>query len=415
MDGIAINESQKRRANDPPLPFGEHLPKKVQLHSGTMKSPGLTTSNRFASLGNNANLPTTPSVATKPKKPSIPPIVTTSMDLQAVRLLMDTAKVEKSRYFIKFMSIGTKILLQTRADYDNTIVELNKNKTQFFTHDIPSEKTTKFVLSGLHDMPILDIKSALLEAKINCLDIKKMRTKNKDQCLFLVYFEQKSITINTIKNVKSILSVIVKWSPYIASQNGPTQCNNCQLYGHGNRNCHLLPRCLLCAGQHNKDNCPSSKDINFVPTCSLCADHHISNDPNCPKRAEYLTMRKSTSVHQKLRTASSIVNNQNSPQMFNTISSKSNQHKPPPRQPEPQTSTSSATPLTSRMSPSISYANIVNGQPNIQAKDELFSTEELIQLTTELINNLTNCKTRCEQFQVVSNLAFKFVYSHHGP
>lgn len=75
------------------------------------------------------------------------------MDISAIRQLMDTAKVDKSRYFINYMSIGTKIMLKNRSDYKNTIDELTKNKTPYFTHDISSDKTTKFVLSGLHDMP----------------------------------------------------------------------------------------------------------------------------------------------------------------------------------------------------------------------------------------------------------------------
>lgn len=378
-------------------------------------SIGLTTSNRFSSLVNNSKSPSTSAIATKSPKPNVPPIVITNMDFLAIRQLLEAANVDKSRYFIKYMSVGTKILLRNCDDYKNTLSELNKNKTPFFTHDIPSEKTTKFVLSGLHDMPPEEIKCALNESKIVCHDIKKMRTKNKDQCLFLVYFPLKAITINDLKNIKSILSVVVKWTPYIASKKGPTQCNNCQLYGHGNRNCHLLPRCLMCAGQHTKANCPSVNDVNFIPKCSLCGDSHVSNDPNCPKKAEYIAMRKSTSQRYRPPNASVSADNLRQQRSVEANSLITPQPRALSSQTTPKPSTSQVTTATTTNTNQTSYSRIVSEQPIGKNNEELFSAEELINLTMELIHNLSNCKTKSEQFQVVSNLAFKFVYPHHGP
>ena len=40
---------------------------------------------------------------------------------------------------------------------------------------------------------------------------------------------------------------------------------------------------------------------------------------------------------------------------------------------------------------------------------ELFSISELQTLTFELIANLKNCKTRLDQFEVITNLACKFL------
>lgn len=46
--------------------------------------------------------------------------------------------------------------------------------------------------------------------------------------------------------------------------------------------------------------------------------------------------------------------------------------------------------------------------PNSNNQD-LFSFEELKTLTVELITNLSKCKTRSDQFEVITNLAFKFL------
>lgn len=208
------------------------------------------------------------------------------------------------------------------------------------------------------------------------------------------------------------MSVVVKWTSYNASQKRPTQYNNCQLYGHGNRNCHLLPRCLMCAGQHIKINCPSIKESNFVPKCSLCGDNHVSNDPNCPNKAVYLAICKSTSQRHRLQNVSATANNIHS---INSPIALQHRHLPLPLQTNPKPSTSQATTSTNTTSNKTSYASVLIAQPVAQNHKELISAEEFVKLTMKLIHNLSNCKTRSEQFQVVSNLAFKFVYPHHGP
>ena len=40
---------------------------------------------------------------------------------------------------------------------------------------------------------------------------------------------------------------------------------------------------------------------------------------------------------------------------------------------------------------------------------ELFAIPELQSLTMDLINNLRNCKTKLDQFEVITNLACKFL------
>ena len=46
---------------------------------------------------------------------------------------------------------------------------------------------------------------------------------------------------------------------------------------------------------------------------------------------------------------------------------------------------------------------------NNNANGELFTIPELQSLTMDLINNLRNCKTKLDQFEVITNLACKFL------
>lgn len=317
------------------------------------------------------------------------------------------------------MTIGTKIMLQDITNFKATINLLKEQKTPFFTHDIHADKTVKFVLSGLHELPIEEIKTALSELEVNCLDIKPMRTKSSQQSLYLVYFAHKSVTLSQLKAIKAVLSVIIKWSPYTSSfKNGPTQCNNCQLYGHGNRNCHLPPRCLLCAGEHKKTECPYIQATNFSPLCCLCAGKHQSNHHSCPKRAEYVNMRQTSMGRYKTRVEhQQPIQSENPPktklqnlpsrQIATSIATPSHTQTSAsqfPLQPPPTTFSSYARSQTS-------YADIVAAQPIDPANKDLFTADELMELTMALITDLSRCRTKIEQFQAVSNLAIKFEYS----
>lgn len=406
----------KRKASD----FPNSEPPKKQIN--TQHKDGLPTQNRFESLQNDKSQGPI-SHPTKTNKPKIPPIVTTGLDMSGIHELMTKVNIEKNKYLVKFMTIGTKIMLQTIEDFRKTVDALKSQNSKFFTHDINVEKTTKFVLSGLHETPIIEIKTNLQENDVICLDIKKMNTKNPDHCLYLVYFSQATITLNKLREIKSIQSVIVKWTPYRTSKNGPTQCNNCQLYGHGNRHCNLAPRCLLCGEGHNKANCPKIGTDNFIPRCCLCLENHLANDLQCPKRAEYVKMRITTT---------SRLNSHKPPAIFQAnskgTSSQTTLIYPPssssaayltssilnqPTTPQFQSNTTSIE--QKKYPPRPSYASMLTQRVEPTNKD-LFTAEELIELTTTLITDLLRCRTKADQIQAVSNLAIKFVYSkNNGP
>lgn len=48
-------------------------------------------------------------------------------------------------------------------------------------------------------------------------------------------------------------------------------------------------------------------------------------------------------------------------------------------------------------------------ETNRNVNDELFTPHQLLELTTELITNLRTCRTKLDQFQVITKLAIKYV------
>lgn len=391
---------------------------------------GLSTSNRFAPLAqtNKKNATSNKQSVSAPSKPLIPPIVIMDMNIDDIHQIMQNNKIEKNKYFVKFMSIGTKIMLLDIQDFQTVKLFLTTSGKPFFTHDVAEDKTQKFVISGLHDMDLSEIKQQLSEVNINCLDVKRMKTKSAENPLYLVYFADKSIKLDSLKKTKAIGNVIIKWSNYITSRNGPTQCNRCQLYGHGSRNCHLPPRCLLCAGKHQKSDCPLAQSDSFIPKCCLCDGDHTSNAVHCPNRQSYIEMRAATS-----RRSSKFqrhTNNTNQPtlplhsQPFSNQSIKNQSETWSSLfQNKPSTSTSSAPPpntmpksdpppplLRLHRQPAAQTQIISSSSHNSKPTNELFSMDELLEISNTLILELAQCRTKIEQFQVLSKLSIRFVY-----
>lgn len=58
------------------------------------------------------------------------------------------------------------------------------------------------------------------------------------------------------------------------------QCTICQVYGHGEKQCTSLPRCMSCSGQHSTSQCSSR-----IIICALCGGGHPANSPLCSKLA----------------------------------------------------------------------------------------------------------------------------------
>lgn len=96
---------------------------------------------------------------------------------------------------------------------------------------------------------------------------------------------------------------------------------------------------------------------------------------------------------------------------------------PKPKQPAPsralnnnnnQPNHSSALQTVEQQLPTLS--SIIRPKPHAhtsqQAEGDLFSMEELLALSTELIAELQHCTTKLQQFQAINRIAIKFVYNN---
>lgn len=137
------------------------------------------------------------------------------------------------------MSLRIRLNLSTTTHFTLVTTTMINKKISFYTHDLPASKPIKIVLKGLYSMDVNLLKKHLLDSNLKCTDVKLMTLKSKrfsEQCNYLLYLEKGSIKMNDLKN-----HVVVRFEHYRQNSN-ITQCQNCQLNGHGSRNCRLSPK-----------------------------------------------------------------------------------------------------------------------------------------------------------------------------
>lgn len=252
------------------------------------------------------------SISKKNVIPKPPPIKITDDKMKINDIKHFLNELQITSFHAKTISIGVKIDLISKADYDKCISALSKKKIGFFTHRDKNEKTFKVVLSGL---PKIDTGIIVDEMKLYNIipsSVTELTTKipNPHHCLYLVQFNTKDVSFNLLRKIRAIDHIIVNWKPYNPRNKGPSQCNKCLMFGHGAQNCHRSEACMLCAStSHATANCHFNENNKeaFVFKCYNCVSNnlpdtnHRANDLKCPCRTNYLQIRNNINHRNTIR------------------------------------------------------------------------------------------------------------------
>lgn len=319
-------------------------------------------------------------------------------------------------YSLKHCSIGIKIICTTKDSYDkiyhsfieeNSKLTVDDEKWKFFSHELSMDIPYKFVLQGLDSsVSCSEIKSELISLDIMCLDVKEMTIKSPryyNQKTFIVYVKRGTIKLNELKKkAKAINYTIVKWDFYRRINHGKTRCYNCQTYGHGANKCHLLTKCGLCAGNHNTSSCNqiSIDDEKKNYKCANCGQPHKASYAECIAKINYINLQNRSRFKQ--REAASKSN-----QMAVSHQHKQNHHVQHQNSPQVNTGINSY----SNVVRNNINTNIINNNAfaNSNNNYNLFTYNEISQIFNELLVNLSNCKSKIEQINVVADITFKYV------
>lgn len=318
----------------------------------------------------------------KSTKIKIPPLTILKCKIEQIHELCRILKIVN--YSIRKISIGIKLFLTNKNDVDLVSKSLSENLLlEFFTYVPDNEKPYKAILLGLEKADPNTIKANLISMGLKCIDVKLVVNKSKEKTLehiiYVVYFQRKSITLRELRqNYSAIKHIKVRWEYQKPNQGKITQCYNCQMFGHGSSRCKVKTFCAHCAENHKTSECKST-----IEKCANCSGQHKSTSPECPNRIKYLEIRERYKPQNRTRQNVQFSTNSNFQNVFpNTLN-----------QPE---------------RPSVSGWN--RPQSGNNTNNNLFSIEEMKNLTIELISNLSKCKTKSDQFEVITSLAFKFLY-----
>lgn len=348
------------------------------------------------------------------KKSKIPSVCVLQKTCENVHGFLAELKLDK--YCLKKMSIGIKLICEDLETYDKVCAELKRKNWQFYTHDLPTERSFKVMLYGLHELCTSELKQELNNIGLKCQNVKLIK-KNYDQFIdifYLVYLEIGSIRLSDIKKkCRSIFKTQVRWDFARRPRNKITQCYNCQMYGHGEKHCHIKTHCANCSENHDTKDCKSN-----TIKCANCMETHKSTDPVCISRKSFFEIREKLSARNKSSTFTKRIHNEPSQSQFISNANDFPALKPINRNISSSAAATNKTDLASNDNSNFWANNInktgflgSNNNNNTNSTSVLFSLDEINSLTAEMITLLSQCHTKADQFNCIAQLAIKYLYA----
>ncbi|XP_073818140.1 uncharacterized protein [Musca autumnalis] len=200
--------------------------------------------------------------------------------------------------------------------------------------------------------------------------------------VYKVQFLRKQFSPNHLKEVDLIRDVYVTWKKQRPKKGDrPTQCWNCLMFGHGGEHCFRQPACMICANNHHTEKCPIKINDKkpAVFSCFNCKNFgkertdHSANVINCPMRAQYLEIRsRATNKNQERN----VVNHST----VNIVRESSNHTR------------------------AYQQAHHTRDIPQAGPSNSNNSNNELFDIFTNAIDELSQCKTKSEQMHVIMSL-----------
>lgn len=353
--------------------------------------PGTSRSNRFSALAdqNDMDVNYETNIATVERQPKPPPIIADkSIGLREIQHLLGKDCV------YKHTSIGTKIFPVNAVKYEFCKKALTENKIEFHSFNSKENRLFTIFLYGLPKVNVNEIIEDLKSYNITPVSVNEVNTRYStvDDAVYKVQFTRKTFNPTSLRNIKAICNVIVTWKNHKPKKNdSPTQCWNCLMYGHGGDHCNRKPACMICASHHLTNDCPLNKNDRRPAafSCFNCKKHgkertdHSANDINCPFRALYLEARERASAPKHAKRA--VPRRQNS-HVFNPAEF-------------PPVSRNHTNNVRHEYDNRRSYSQQLKGDSS-----DLFNIDELFEIFTTALDDLSKCTSKVQQIQVVMSM-----------
>lgn len=223
--------------------------------------------------------------STKKMRQKPPPIIIDKKESYGniYRLLATNGFVVKSKLL---STKETKINLEEEEAYRRVTGIFNEKGISWHSYENKLDRPIRVIAKGIS--PTFDtemIKNDLYQRKYKIINVenilKKTVTENRKTNIKLpvhMLTFSKEEDINKIYEIKDILGMRVE----IQSVKRPKlipQCKRCQEFGHTQKYCHKVPKCVRCAEQHFTKECSKSKQN--TPICANCGEKHPANYRGC--------------------------------------------------------------------------------------------------------------------------------------
>lgn len=247
------------------------------------------------------------------------------------------------------------------------------------------------------------------------MTIKKSRYS--DHTNYLIKFLQNTVSLKKLKSIRSLFNIIVKWDNYHRKIIGPSACSRCQNYGHAEANCHLKERCAYCGECHLTKNCVERLRDDFTYKCCNCGEPHRSTDSKCEKRKNFIEIQKKMSTRNQRQLgrlhprAEYNYNESSFPTLTHEQSKTTTRMRdlPTPAE-EPAEREPNQSHFAWNNNKTGSYPKNNNSSLFNLNNNHIFSFQEISSLVTDIIESLSSCTTKNDQFRVITTLTLKYLY-----
>ncbi|KAL0819970.1 hypothetical protein ABMA28_007967 [Loxostege sticticalis] len=182
---------------------------------------------------------------------------------------------------------GVRFLPHSESEFrivQRYLVDLTRedSSVQWHCYSPTHERPTKVAVLGLPSItPVADIKTALEDLGFSVEHVRHIPPRrDRAGCVHHVVLsrltEEEQSRLYAIDELLYMPGVkVVAWR----GRQGPSQCHRCQAFGHSSANCHRVPKCVRCSGEHVVADCPRPREA--TPTCANCGGAHAASDRRC--------------------------------------------------------------------------------------------------------------------------------------
>ncbi|GJQ79543.1 hypothetical protein Trydic_g16390 [Trypoxylus dichotomus] len=177
-------------------------------------------------------------------------------------------------------NVGIRIQPASAADYRQLVRIVSAMKLQYHSYQLTEEKP---LIRGVsEEITEEEVAQDLASQGFPHASCKRMVVGAARRAIPLVFVQlTKNEAAKKIFSVTHICGMNVPVESKLVRKDQVTQCHRCQLYGHGQRNCHAAAVCVKCAGPHQTAECTKPRDV--PAKSALCSGPHTASCRGCPK------------------------------------------------------------------------------------------------------------------------------------